>query len=71
TGKRIPRPDQWSFANQDPGVVQIIYPIPTITRNAFQGAAQVLVQTTTHAGTIIVKATSEEIQSNELIITTK
>lgn len=71
TGKRIPRPDQWSFANQDPGLVQIIYPIQTITRSAFQGAAQVLVQTTTHAGTIIVKATSEEIQSNELIITTK
>ncbi|MFH1197096.1 MAG: beta-galactosidase GalA [bacterium] len=62
TGKRFRLKYQWDEPNKDPGLVQMIYPSEQWTRKAFNGLAQIIVQSTNQVGEIILTATSERLK---------
>ena len=68
TGKRFKKTTPWEQPNQDPGLVQVIYPAEQWKRNAFNGLAQVLIQADKKEGNITLKVTSEGLKTQEIII---
>ncbi len=71
TGQRIRKTHQWDEPNTDPGLVQTISPSPQWKRSAFNGLAQVILQSTKQPGEIILKATAEGLQQAEIKIQTQ
>jgi beta-galactosidase len=55
--------NSWENPNTNPGVIQVLKPAETYKRSLFNGYAQVIVQTEKAKGTIILKATSEDLKS--------
>ena len=58
TGQKFRLAHRWDEPNTDPGLVQLIYPVETWQRKAFNGLAQVIVQSDGEEGKILLKATS-------------
>jgi beta-galactosidase len=58
TGQRFRKTYQWDEPNTDPGLIQVIEPAGQWTRKAFNGLAQVIVQSTRHSGEITLSAES-------------
>lgn len=58
-GKKFRKRYQWDVHNTDPGIVQIIVPAETWKRKAFNGLAQVIVQSTKQGGDVTIKASSK------------
>jgi len=71
TGKRFRKRHQWDEPNQDPGVVQVIFPAGRWKRNLFNGLAQVIVQSTDQPGDITLTTTSPGLKSAVLKIRTQ
>jgi len=67
-GQRFRKTYQWDEPNTDPGLVQAIAPSPQWKRSAFNGLAQVIVQSTKQPGEIILKASAEGLQQAEIKI---
>lgn len=71
TGKRFKKKHQWDEPNRDPGLVQLIYPAEQWKRKLFNGLAQVIIQSDTTSGSIVLKASSHSLNSAEIRIKTK
>lgn len=65
-GIQLAKKSQWEELNTDPGIIQVIAPMPTWKRSVFNGLAQVIVQSTRQPGKITLKAGSPGLSSNEL-----
>ena len=57
-GKRFKKRSEWDEPNTNPGVVQVLVPAESWKRKAFNGLAQVIVQSDQKAGDIVIKATA-------------
>jgi beta-galactosidase len=68
TGQRFRKKYEWDEPNTDPGIVQIITPAEPWKRKAFNGLAQVIVQTTGEPGDIKLTANSEGLAPAVLLI---
>ena len=68
-GKRFRKRSEWDEPNTNPGVVQVIVPAEPWKRKAFNGLAQVIVQSSKQAGEITLKATSDGLTSATVKIT--
>ena len=66
----ILRENIWASVNQNPGLIQMIYPAADWKRKLFNGLAQVIVQSTDGAGDIIIKASSGGLVSDIIKIKT-
>jgi beta-galactosidase len=62
---------KYDVLNTNPGIVQVKTPAGVWTRNAFNGLAQVIVQSTKKPGTIVLTATSKGLSTGKIIIHTK
>jgi beta-galactosidase len=62
-GQRFRKTHQWDEPNTDPGLVQVIDPAPQWMRKAFNGLAQVIVQTSKQSGEITLSAASPGLKS--------
>lgn len=71
TGKRLRRPNPWDLPNRYPGIVQIIYPAKQWKRKAFNGFAQIIVQSTKKAGNIKLTTSSTELKDTSIEIQTE
>ena len=58
----------WDFINMDPGLIQIITPALQWKRKLFSGLAQVIIQSTSEDGDIIITATSNNLKTAVLKI---
>ena len=58
-GKRFRKSSEWDEPNTNPGVIQVIVPAESWKRKAFNGLAQVIVQTSRNAGEINLTAKAE------------
>lgn len=58
TGKRFKKRSEWDEPNTNPGVIQVIIPAESWKRKAFNGLAQVIVQSAKQPGEIVLKATA-------------
>ena len=58
TGKRFRKRHQWDTPNTDPGLLQILSPAGQWKRKAFNGLAQILVQSTRQPGEMTLSASS-------------
>ncbi|AHM62745.1 glycoside hydrolase [Flammeovirgaceae bacterium 311] len=67
-GNPLKKKHQWDQVNQNPGVLQLIYPAPAWKRKAFNGLAQVIIQSTGEPGDIILKASSNGLKPGLLKI---
>ncbi len=63
-GTQLAKKSQWENLNTDPGVIQVIVPIPTWKRSVFNGLAQVIVQSARQSGEVTLKASSPGLSSN-------
>ena len=70
TGQRFRLTHQWDEPNTDPGVVQVIFPADAWKRKAFNGLAEVIIQSTGEAGEIKLKAISDNLGEAEISIKT-
>jgi beta-galactosidase len=59
---------EWDKVNQDPGLIQMIFPAAPWKRKLFNGLAQVIVQSTGAKGKIELSATTEGIKPTSIII---
>lgn len=57
TGKRFRKKSKWDEPNTNPGSIQVVIPEKPWKRKAFNGLAQVIVQSTKENGKITLKAT--------------
>ncbi|MGE5428241.1 MAG: hypothetical protein ACM3O8_10130, partial [Methylococcaceae bacterium] len=57
-GKRFKKRSEWDEPNTNPGVIQVVQPADSWKRKAFNGLAQVIVQSTQQPGDIVLKATA-------------
>lgn len=57
-GKRFKKRSEWDEPNTNPGVIQVVTPAESWKRKAFNGLAQVIVQSTRQPGEIVLKATA-------------
>ncbi|MFT3845238.1 MAG: beta-galactosidase GalA [Lacibacter sp.] len=71
TAKPLLKNQPWDVVNMNPGVLQVMTPVPQWRRKLFNGFAQVIVQSTGEKGTVILKAESKGLQSSQLLITTR
>jgi beta-galactosidase len=62
-GKRFKKKSEWDEPNTNPGVIQVVIPAQPWKRKAFNGLAQVIVQSTQQAGEIVLKASTPELTS--------
>ena len=67
-GKRFKKRSEWDEPNTNPGVVQVIVPAESWKRKAFNGLAQVIVQSSKQSGEIKLKAISEGLTGCEIVI---
>jgi beta-galactosidase len=70
-GKPLRKKQMWDNLNTDPGVVGVKQPAAGWKRLAFNGLAQIIVQSTQQGGTIKLKATSGSLKPAEILIQTK
>ncbi len=63
TGKRFRKTHQWDEPNTDPGLIQVIEPAGQWKRKAFNGLAQVIVQSEKQLGEIVLSADSPGLKS--------
>ena len=66
----ILRENIWASVNQNPGLIQMIYPAADWKRKLFNGLAQVIVQSTGEPGDIVIKASSGGLLSHTIKIET-
>jgi len=57
-GKRFKKRSEWDELNTNPGVIQVVTPAKPWKRKAFNGLAQVIVQSSQQPGEIILKASA-------------
>ncbi len=69
-GQRFRKRHQWDEPNTDPGLVQSVSPCPPWKRSAFNGLAQVIVQSTKQPGEITVRASAGGLEQAEAKIRT-
>lgn len=62
-GKRFKKRSEWDEPNTNPGVIQVVIPAEPWKRKAFNGLAQVIVQSNQQAGDIVLKATAPGLTS--------
>lgn len=67
-GKRFKKRSEWDEPNTNPGVIQVVVPAESWKRKAFNGLAQVIVQSDQKAGDIILKATAVGLAPNSITI---
>lgn len=65
-GTQLAKKYQWEELNTDPGIIQVIVPMPTWKRSVFNGLAQVIVQSAQQSGEVTLKASSPGLSSNVL-----
>jgi beta-galactosidase len=70
TGKRFRKKYQWDEPNTDPGLVQVVNPAGQWKRKAFNGMAQIIVQSTKQPGEITLSAISSGLKSAVLKVQT-
>jgi len=70
-GKELLRRKQWEVLNKDPGYVCSILPPGQWKRSLFNGFAQVIVQTGTEPGDLVLRAAAKGLQSAEVRITAR
>ncbi len=58
----------WENVNQDPGIIQMVFPPLQWKRKLFSGLAQVIVQSTGEPGDIILTATANGLKQGEIKI---
>ncbi len=71
TGKRFRKQYQWDEPNTDPGLVQLIYPAEQWKRKAFNGLAQIIVQSEREPGDISLIATSPNLKTGKIKVRAK
>jgi beta-galactosidase len=59
---------EWDIVNQDPGLIQLIFPATQWKRKLFNGLAQIIVQSTGEQGEILLTASSEGLKQQVLKI---
>jgi beta-galactosidase len=69
-GAAFQKRSEWEELNTDAGLIQIITPEPIWKRSAFNGLAQIIVQSTKQLGEITLLATSPNLKGAELNIKT-
>lgn len=69
-GQRFRKAYQWDEPNTDPGLIQVIVPSENWKRKAFNGYAQIIIQTQKQAGDITLTAYGEGLQSKSIKLTT-
>ena len=57
-GKRFKKKSEWDEPNTNPGIIQVVIPAQPWKRKAFNGLAQVIVQSSQQLGEIILKASA-------------
>ncbi|MBB3187722.1 beta-galactosidase GalA [Microbacter margulisiae] len=62
---------QYENLNTDPGTIQVCTPASTWRRKAFNGLAQVIVQSGKTPGTLTLSATSDDLSTAKIMIQTK
>jgi len=67
-GKRFKKRSEWDEINTNPGVIQVVTPAEPWKRKAFNGLAQIIVQSSKQSGEIKLKATAPGLTSSEIII---
>lgn len=67
-GKRFKKRSEWDEPNTNPGVIQVIIPSDSWKRKAFNGLAQVIVQSTQQPGEIVLEATAAGLAPSTLKI---
>lgn len=65
-GTQLAKRSQWEELNTNPGIIQVIAPMPIWKRSVFNGLAQVIVQSAQQSGEITLKASSPGLSSNVL-----
>jgi beta-galactosidase len=60
-GKRFKKRSEWDEPNTNPGILQVVVPAESWKRKAFNGLAQVIVQSTQQLGEIVLKASAPEL----------
>ena len=70
TGQRFRKTHQWDEPNTDPGLIQVIEPAGQWTRKAFNGLAQVIVQSSRQSGEITLSAESPGLKQATIKIRT-
>ena len=68
TGTPLVKRTQWEILNTDPGLLQVYTPSSPWKRKVFNGLAQVIVQSESEAGEIILTATADGLKSGILKI---
>jgi len=68
TGRRLRKKHQWEELNRDPGLVQIVVPAEPWRRKAFDGLAQVIVQSTRQSGSITLTASAAGVETATLTL---
>ena len=71
TGQRFKRRHQWDDPNRDPGLVQVIFPPGQWKRKAFNGLAQIIVQSDRQPGEITLIAKSPALKQAIITIQTQ
>ena len=71
TGQRFRKRHEWDEPNRDPGLVQVIIPAGQWKRKAFNGLAQVIVQSGKEAGEITLTASAQGLKEAVVKIKTK
>jgi len=57
-GKRFKKKSEWDEPNTNPGIIQVVIPAEPWRRKAFNGLAQVIIQSAQQPGEIVLKATA-------------
>ncbi|MDA3817043.1 MAG: DUF4982 domain-containing protein [Prolixibacteraceae bacterium] len=70
TGKRFKKTQQWDEPNTDTGLVQVVDPAGQWNRKAFNGLAQIIVQSSNQAGEVVLSATSPGLKPASIKIQT-
>ena len=68
-GQRFRKRSEWDEPNTNPGIIQVVIPAPQWKRKAFNGLAQVIIQSTKESGEIILTATSRGLATATLKLT--
>ncbi|MBV5314184.1 MAG: DUF4982 domain-containing protein [Prolixibacteraceae bacterium] len=68
-GQRFRKRSEWDEPNTNPGIIQVVTPADAWKRKAFNGLAQVIIQSTKESGEITLTATSAGLAPATLKIT--
>jgi beta-galactosidase len=70
-GKRFKKRSEWDEPNTNPGIIQVVIPADSWKRKAFNGLAQIIVQSAQQPGEIILKATGSGLTPAVITIKTE